>query len=88
MKARVFARHPWSLRIWKGEFDYLYNQLGHGVMIITMHPQVSGRGYCLLKLKEFLEYISAHSGVHFTTCVDYVRKWRVGRKPELPSDVG
>ncbi len=76
------------LEIWKGEFDYLYRQVGHGVLIITMHPQAIGRGHRLLMLKEFLEYIVAHSGVHFTTCIDYVREWRVGKKPELPSDVG
>jgi peptidoglycan-N-acetylglucosamine deacetylase len=74
--------------IWKGEFDYLYNQVGHGVLIITIHPQVSGRGHRLLMLKELLEYMATHSGVHFTTCIDYVRRWRVGKKPELPSDVG
>lgn len=76
------------LEIWKGEFDYLYHQVGHGVLIVTMHPQVIGRGHRLQMLTEFLEYTSAHSGVRFTTCINYVREWRVGRKPELPSDVG
>lgn len=74
--------------IWKGEFDYLYNQVGHGVLVITMHPQVSGRGHRLMMLKELIEYFLSHPGVHFTTCMDYVREWRVGKKPELPKDVG
>ena len=76
------------LEIWKGDFDYLYQQLGNGVMVITMHPQAIGRGHRMLMLKEFLEYVAARSGVSFTSCIDYVREWRVGKQPELPGDVG
>jgi peptidoglycan/xylan/chitin deacetylase (PgdA/CDA1 family) len=76
------------LEIWKGEFDYLYHQVRRGVMIITMHPQCIGRGHRLLALKEFLDYIVQHSGAGFTTCISYVRKWRVGKTPGLPIDIG
>ncbi len=31
------------LNIWSAEFDYLYDRIGSGVFILTMHPQVSGR---------------------------------------------
>ena len=74
--------------IWKGEFDYLYQQIGRGVMNITMHPQVIGRGHRLLFLERFIDYVLGHAGVSFTTCVDYVRQWRVGRTPVLPRDAG
>ena len=76
------------LEVWKSEFDYLYHQLGRGVMILTMHPQCIGRGHRLLMLKEFLDYLVSHAGVGFTTCIDYVRQWRVGKIPALPPDVG
>lgn len=76
------------LEIWKGEFDYLYHQVRHGVLIVTMHPQSIGRGHRFMMLEEFLQYMLSHSGVHFSTCIDYVREWRIGRKPELPEDVG
>ncbi len=76
------------LEIWKGEFDYLYNEVQHGVLIFTMHPQAIGRGHRMLMLREFIEHMSLHPGVTFTTCIDYVREWRVGKKPELPKDVG
>ena len=76
------------LEVWKGEFDYLYNQVGHGVLIITMHPQAIGRGHRLNMLREFLDYVSTHAGVGFSTCIDYVRYWKTGRTPESPADVG
>jgi peptidoglycan/xylan/chitin deacetylase (PgdA/CDA1 family) len=76
------------LEVWKGEFAFLYNQLKKGVLIITMHPQCIGRGHRLFMLKEFLDYLVMHSGVNFTTCIDYVRNWREGKKPHLPIEVG
>jgi peptidoglycan/xylan/chitin deacetylase (PgdA/CDA1 family) len=76
------------LEIWKKEFDYLYNSIGKGVLIITMHPQCIGRGYRLGMLREFLDYLVLHGGIGFTTCIDYVREWRVGKTPSYPTDVG
>jgi peptidoglycan/xylan/chitin deacetylase (PgdA/CDA1 family) len=77
-----------AMEIWKGEFDYLYHRIGTGILNITMHPQVIGRGHRLLFLEEFMKYAAGHPGVSFTTCVDYVRWWQKGRSPELPKDVG
>lgn len=74
--------------IWKGEFDYLYERIGQGVLNITMHPQTIGRGHRLLFLERYLTYVAGHPGVTFTTCLDYVRHWRKGRAPELPKDAG
>ena len=34
--------------VWLGEFDYLYHHVGQGILTITMHPQVIGRGHRLL----------------------------------------
>lgn len=76
------------LETWKSEFDFLYSELGKGVMVITMHPQCTGRGSRLLMLRDFLDYVNFNTGVSFTTCIDYVREWRVGKTPCLPSDVG
>ena len=41
-----------------------------------------------MMLREFLEYLLAHPGVGFTTCIDHVRKWREGKIPGLPNDAG
>lgn len=76
------------LEVWKGEFDYLYNTVGQGVMTITMHPQCTGRGHRLNMLKEFIEHLLSHAGARFTTCIDYIRDWRVGKTPSHRGDVG
>ncbi len=77
-----------ALEIWKGEFDYLYDVVGRGVLVVTMHPQSIGHGHRMLMLREFIEYMVLRPGVTFTTCLDYVRRWRVGKQPSLPEDVG
>lgn len=76
------------LEIWKGEFDYLYDKVGKGILNITMHPQVIGRGHRLLFLEEFIRHVADRPGVGFTTLGDYVRDWRVGKSPALPRDAG
>ena len=47
-----------------------------------------GRGHRLLMLEEFIAYIATHEHAGFTTCRDYVRRWRKGRSPSLPADAG
>ena len=74
--------------IWTQEFEYLYERIGQGLMNITMHPQVIGRGHRMLFLERFIDYVSAREGVRFTTLRDYARTWRAGRTPELPRDAG
>lgn len=75
-------------QIWRGEFDYLYQEVGSGLLTITMHPQAIGRGHRMLFLERFIRYMAEHPGVTFTPLVDYVRTWRKGRSPELPRDAG
>jgi len=77
---------PWE--IWKDEFDYLYSRVGHGLMNITMHPQVIGRGHRMLFLERFIDYVAQHAGVRFTTLQSYARAWKTGRTPSLPADAG
>ncbi len=74
------------LDIWVGEFDYLYEHVGRGVLVITMHPEVIGRGHRVAMLRTFVEHVSARPGTRFTTCRDYAREWRIGRTPALPRD--
>lgn len=75
-----------SWEIWKEEFDYLYQRVGLGLLTITMHPQVIGRGHRMLLLERFIDYVAGHSGARFTTLRDYQREWRRGRTPALPKD--
>jgi peptidoglycan/xylan/chitin deacetylase (PgdA/CDA1 family) len=62
--------------IWAGDFDYLYDRLGEGVYILTMHPQVIGRGHRLLMLERLLDHISGRDGVSFRTMSEVARDFR------------
>jgi peptidoglycan/xylan/chitin deacetylase (PgdA/CDA1 family) len=75
------------LEIWKGEFDYLRERVGRGVLVITMHPQVIGPGHRQEMLRMFIEHVRGSQGDCFTRCVDYTRAWRSRRTPELPTDL-
>lgn len=74
--------------IWRGEFDYLYDHIGRGLLTVTMHPQVIGRGHRIAFLERFVRYMADRPGVTFTPLADYIREWRQGRAPELPRDAG
>ena len=52
---------------WSGDFDYLYERLGQGAFILTMHPQTIGRGHRLLMLEHLFEHMRARDGVIFKT---------------------
>lgn len=76
------------LDIWAAEFEFLYTRQGTGVLTLTMHPQVIGRGHRLLMLEQFLEHVAGRPGVRFQTARDYVAGWREGREPARPPDAG
>jgi peptidoglycan/xylan/chitin deacetylase (PgdA/CDA1 family) len=76
------------LEIWTAEFDYLYDRIGQGLFMPTMHPQVIGRGHRMMMLEAVIEHMIKRPGVTFTTCRDYSRKWRAGKTPSLPVHVG
>ena len=77
-----------SWEIWTKEFEYLYERVSKGLLTVTMHPQVIGRGHRMLFLEAFIDFLTRHPGVRFTTLRDYARTWRSGRTPELPADAG
>jgi peptidoglycan/xylan/chitin deacetylase (PgdA/CDA1 family) len=62
--------------IWKGEFDYAYRDFPGGVYILTLHPQVIGRGHRMLMFEELLHDIHSHSDSTFEAMTDYVDRWK------------
>jgi peptidoglycan/xylan/chitin deacetylase (PgdA/CDA1 family) len=62
--------------VWAGDFEYLYAKLGKGVFILTMHPQVIGRGHRLLMLERFIKDLKSHNGVTFSTMGSFVHRWK------------
>jgi peptidoglycan-N-acetylglucosamine deacetylase len=72
------------LEVWRAEIDYLVREVRDGILILTLHPQVIGRGHRMAMLRSFLEYAGAQPGLRFSSCIDYSRAWRAGRHPSLP----
>lgn len=64
------------LGIWKDEFDYLYNRVGEGVYVLTMHPQTTGKGSRMLMLERLIEYIEGHEGVTFKPLAQVAEEFR------------
>ncbi|HKV55404.1 MAG TPA: polysaccharide deacetylase [Candidatus Binataceae bacterium] len=62
--------------IWVGDFDYLYDRLGEGVYILTMHPQVIGRGHRLLMLEKLVNHLRIRSGITFKTMAEVASEFR------------
>ena len=53
--------------IWRGEFDFMVREVPGGVITLTMHPQVIGRGHRILMLERLIDYFKGHEGVRFAT---------------------
>ncbi|MEE2778698.1 MAG: polysaccharide deacetylase [Acidobacteriota bacterium] len=63
------------LKIWLAEFEYLC-RLGTGVFILTMHPQVIGRGHRMLMLERLLDRLEQSDAAIFTTLAEAADAWR------------
>ena len=61
--------------IWSAEFDYLYERVGSGVFILTMHPQVIGRAHRLLMVERLIESFAGRQGVRFETMSAVAEHW-------------
>jgi peptidoglycan/xylan/chitin deacetylase (PgdA/CDA1 family) len=44
--------------IWAGDFDYLVEHEQSGILTLTMHPQVIGRGHRMGLLERFIQHVS------------------------------
>ena len=65
------------------QFDYLYDRIGEGVYILTMHPQAIGRGHRLLMLERLVNHIREREGITFKTMSDVALE--VKQRNPLPS---
>ena len=65
--------------IWSAEFDYLYEEVGSGVFILTMHPQCIGRGSRMRMLRRLIEHIRSHDGIEFRTMGEVASRFRAAQ---------
>ncbi len=61
---------------WRGEFDWGYQNVDGGLLTITMHPQVIGRGSRMLMLERLINHMRNHDGVVFESMLSYATRWK------------
>ncbi len=62
--------------IWRDEFAFMYREVPGGVLTLTMHPQVIGRGHRMLMLERLIEHFRRHDGVRFATLAQVAEEFR------------
>jgi len=60
--------------IWAAEFDYMRAHAPGGVLTLTMHPQVIGRGHRMAMLERLIEHCLAAGNVRFARLIDVARE--------------
>lgn len=63
--------------IWLGEFEYCHASVEDGIYVLTMHPQVIGRGPRIAMLERLVAKLKGRSGVTFSTMIDAARAAKV-----------
>lgn len=67
--------------IWNGDFDWGYANMPGGVLTITLHPQVIGRGHRLLMLERLIRRFGESDGVAFETMAQVATRWQASNPP-------
>ena len=84
--ARGGLAAPSAVReIWQGDFDYAYRDCPGGVYVLTMHPQVIGRGHRFLMLESLVDYFASHDDVVFARMDETAGAWRKGQSSDRPA---
>ncbi len=65
--------------IWRDEFAYMCREVPGGVLTLTMHPQVIGRGHRMLMLERLIDQFQSHGGVRFATLATVAEEFRATR---------
>ena len=69
------------LDAWKSEFTYLSESLEKGCMVVTMHPQSTGRGSRILLLRDFIEFVLDRGGAEFVRADAIAERFRADSTP-------
>lgn len=62
--------------LWREEFDYGYANCPGGVITLTMHPQVIGRGSRITMLQRLIDHFRAKDGVVFEPLATAAERWK------------
>ena len=61
------------LEIWQAEFDWMHEHVDGGILTVTMHPQVIGRGHRIAMLDRFVRHC-LDAGARFERLADVARR--------------
>lgn len=64
---------------WSLDFEYMVRNLESGVYVLTMHPEVIGRGHRMILLEKLVSFIKGHESyrkkmVEFSTCLEALKR--------------
>jgi peptidoglycan/xylan/chitin deacetylase (PgdA/CDA1 family) len=62
--------------IWRDQFQYMYDRVPDGVLVVTMHPQSIGWGLRAAMLERFIEHCLSQPGTRFATCATVAAEFR------------
>jgi peptidoglycan/xylan/chitin deacetylase (PgdA/CDA1 family) len=62
------------LEIWQGELDFMIQHEPDGVLTVTMHPQVIGRGHRMAFLEQLIQHALSQGLVRFARLVDVAKE--------------
>jgi peptidoglycan/xylan/chitin deacetylase (PgdA/CDA1 family) len=62
--------------IWRSEFDFAYERCCGGVYVLSLEPQVIGRGSRLAMLERLLGHIASHEGIVFEPMGRFAQRWK------------
>jgi hypothetical protein len=64
------------LEIWSEQASFAAESVPDGVVVMTIHPQVSGQGYVLRMWRRLLDKLAADDRVSFSSMGNAARTWR------------
>jgi hypothetical protein len=64
---------------WTGDLDFMLRDVRNGVLTVTMHPEVIGRGHRLLALERWLDGVLERE-VALTTTGEVARRFADGER--------
>ena len=71
-------------RSWGRDLTWMLRELDHGLLTVTCHPEVIGRGHRLLALEEWLDAVAGED-VEFVTAKDAVDRYVGGLELGVPA---
>jgi peptidoglycan/xylan/chitin deacetylase (PgdA/CDA1 family) len=77
-----------TLSLWCADFDYMVEYVTGGAFVLTLHPEVIGRGARMRVLEGLVRHMKSVTDVRFACLNEAVRDWRAANPIPLamPSD--